>query len=358
MIQDIKIEGLNGRKDPIEITFNKGLNIFTGRNGSGKTSLLKALWYTQSGLFKRLQGELDFKSIKCTFFPSDDADSNKVNGINIDKEHPNVVQLTTKNKIFLFDYEDERISEAGKKTYDNFTIKQLRDIVQEKSIFFSTFRRIEGGFGIDSTSGFGENLLNLLEILSKLNSSKNHTFVSSISTSDISQLINKEYATRSKKINNQQQDNYERIKHLMEGENVDSTALRTYIQEGEDLRTELLKPFSVLQDTVKRFYQGKGIVINEITLGNVENSVESDKLSSGEKQMLSFLCYNLFSQSTSIYIDEPELSLHPDWQRLLIPTLLEQGTNNQYFLATHSPFIYAAYPEFEITLDEDKGDNE
>ena len=49
-------------------------------------------------------------------------------------------------------------------------------------------------------------------------------------------------------------------------------------------------------------------------------------------------------------IDEPELSLHIDWQRALLPALLEQGTSNQLILATHSPFIYANYPEKEILL--------
>lgn len=81
-----------------------------------------------------------------------------------------------------------------------------------------------------------------------------------------------------------------------------------------------------------------------------------DKLSAGEKQMLSFLCYNTFSKNKIIFIDEPELSLHPDWQRLLIPTLLKQGGNNQFFIATHSPFIYAKYPDKELVLSEDKGE--
>jgi predicted ATP-dependent endonuclease of OLD family len=56
-----------------------------------------------------------------------------------------------------------------------------------------------------------------------------------------------------------------------------------------------------------------------------------------------------------IFIDEPELSLHPDWQRLLMPTLLEIAPTNQFFIATHSPFIYAKYPDKEIILDQDKG---
>ena len=66
--------------------------------------------------------------------------------------------------------------------------------------------------------------------------------------------------------------------------------------------------------------------------------------------MLSFLCYNTFSENAAIFIDEPELSLHVDWQRLLLPTLLEQGIENQFFIATHSPFIYSKYPDKEGTI--------
>ena len=73
--------------------------------------------------------------------------------------------------------------------------------------------------------------------------------------------------------------------------------------------------------------------------------------------MLSFLCYNAFSENTPIFIDEPELSLHVDWQRLLLPTLLEQGAGNQFFIATHSPFVYSKYPDKEILLGDDRGDN-
>ena len=118
----------------------------------------------------------------------------------------------------------------------------------------------------------------------------------------------------------------------------------------------LLKPFSVLSERTLDILQCKGIRINEaITLGEEDGAIESDKLSAGEKQLLSFWCYNAFSENTAIFIDEPELSLHVDWQRILLPTLLEQETRNQFFVATHSPFIYTKYPEREILLDEDRG---
>ena len=69
--------------------------------------------------------------------------------------------------------------------------------------------------------------------------------------------------------------------------------------------------------------------------------------------MLSFLCYNAFNDKTSIFIDEPELSLHIDWQRLFLPTLLDQSTGNQFFIATHSPFIFSGYQHKEIPLKND-----
>ena len=103
----------------------------------------------------------------------------------------------------------------------------------------------------------------------------------------------------------------------------------------------------------------KGIRINEVTtFGDVTSAIESGHLSAGEKQMLSFLCYNAFRRNNAIFIDEPEISLHVDWQRILFPKLLEQGSDNQFIIATHSPFIYAKFADFEHRLDESGHTNE
>ena len=42
-IVSFRIEGLTGRKKPLELELNRDTNIFFGLNGSGKTSLLKIL---------------------------------------------------------------------------------------------------------------------------------------------------------------------------------------------------------------------------------------------------------------------------------------------------------------------------
>ena len=62
-------------------------------------------------------------------------------------------------------------------------------------------------------------------------------------------------------------------------------------------------------------------------------------------------------KNTIFLIDEPELSLHVDWQRILFRKLMEQGSSNQFIVATHSPFIYSQYPQKELFLDIDRGCN-
>ena len=42
-ITEISIEGLLGRAEPIKLTLNRGVNVFFGENGCGKTTLLKVL---------------------------------------------------------------------------------------------------------------------------------------------------------------------------------------------------------------------------------------------------------------------------------------------------------------------------
>ena len=44
-IKSFTVDGLLGSHDAICLDFNEDLNIFTGRNGSGKTTILKLMWY-------------------------------------------------------------------------------------------------------------------------------------------------------------------------------------------------------------------------------------------------------------------------------------------------------------------------
>ena len=59
-INRIKLTELNKSKQIIEINFNDDINIITGRNGSGKTTILKLMWYCISANIERAINEIVF----------------------------------------------------------------------------------------------------------------------------------------------------------------------------------------------------------------------------------------------------------------------------------------------------------
>jgi len=67
--------------------------------------------------------------------------------------------------------------------------------------------------------------------------------------------------------------------------------------------------------------------------------------SKGEKNLivLIVLAFLNKNKNTIFILDEPDLSMHIEWQELLIPTLLEICPNNQFFISTHSPSLIPDY---------------
>ncbi|ERI88376.1 hypothetical protein HMPREF1981_00577 [Bacteroides pyogenes F0041] len=65
------------------------------------------------------------------------------------------------------------------------------------------------------------------------------------------------------------------------------------------------------------------------------------KLSSGEKQMLLILLTVLVQDNEHcvLFMDEPEASLHIEWQQRLIAMIRELNPNVQIILSTHSPAV-------------------
>ena len=376
MIRKLEVKGLNNRVDGAW-EFNEDLNVITGRNGSGKTTLLKLIWYLISGNVVQVISEILFQSV------SMETDSFS---LFLDRVTPN----KGKFKCTFTNQEPIDVDFSIPLQVDDFLKLSKFDLLfgraRNRSLFFPSFRRIEGGFNYLSEFTANDSAWLRLEnptwrsaaegvgMLQKATSQFSadlsvygqHQFVAAISTHDIVELLNRKYTTVSTQANVLYEQLSKKIAQTIsetkepDNERKDTSSVLEEIQKQVEQvtkqRESLLKPFSVLSERTRDILQYKGIRINEaITLGEEDGAIESDKLSAGEKQLLSFWCYNAFSENTAIFIDEPELSLHVDWQRLLLPTLLEQETGNQFFVATHSPFIYSKYPEKEILLDKDRG---
>lgn len=245
------------------------------------------------------------------------------------------------------------------------------------SLFFPTFRRIEGGFSIGSSSLLGglrpggrgrTEIEEALISLSRRLTVERHEFVSAISTVDIVSLLMRNYTEMSEISNtlqkNTSQEVIDQIKKYQKDSNIELLpqleldvrgavskadevldAIKSKVENMEIERSRIMAPLDAVRVLVEKIFQHSGIKLgNRLSFGDAATAVNSDMLSAGEKQMLSFICYNAFFRDSVVFIDEPELSLHVDWQRQLFPILHGQGTSNQFIVATHSPFIYSKYP--------------
>ena len=99
------------------------------------------------------------------------------------------------------------------------------------------------------------------------------------------------------------------------------------------------------QDIVDELFAetGKRIVRseNEIRFTQIGEMLLPYQLSSGEKQMLIILLTVLVEddQPYVLFMDEPEVSLHIEWQKRLIDLIVELNPNVQIILTTHSPAV-------------------
>ena len=118
------------------------------------------------------------------------------------------------------------------------------------------------------------------------------------------------------------------------------------LQQGHaDAAQQLSQAKTRFQDMVDDLFAetGKKIVRteNEIRFSQIGETLVPYQLSSGEKQMLAILLTVLVEnqQPYVLFMDEPEVSLHIEWQKRLIDLCLELNPSVQIILTTHSPAV-------------------
>lgn len=118
------------------------------------------------------------------------------------------------------------------------------------------------------------------------------------------------------------------------------------LQQGNtDAAQQLSQKKTRFQDIIDELFHDTGKTIvrteNEIRFSQIGEVIGPYQLSSGEKQMLAILLTVLVEdeQPYVLFMDEPEVSLHIEWQKRLIDLCLELNPNVQIILTTHSPAV-------------------
>lgn len=122
---------------------------------------------------------------------------------------------------------------------------------------------------------------------------------------------------------------------------------------------QLMEPIDTYKNILQTFIKDKEFNFSEESgqlevewMSNSKNKkvnslkLRYNNLSSGEKQLLILLTQTLLQEKQSyIFVaDEPELSLHIEWQRTIVGAINALNPNAQVIVATHSPEIAGQWP--------------
>ncbi|GCL38250.1 MULTISPECIES: AAA family ATPase [Sphaerospermopsis] len=387
-LKSFSINGLFGYKD-MKIPFDKEAVILIAENGSGKTTILNALYYSISCKFSRLI-TIDFESVVLEF----------ASGVSVEIKKSDLTAsalIETFNSVAFRD-----VSMAGNITgniiipattikgfartmieQNSINIKKnIRENLHESILYFPTYRRIEEElknlgneelnfgkederliqFGMDDViAKFDRIEKNIkdatLELLPKVNGEMLTQFVEvTTPTQEMRDSIQPETLNivLNKIGNNIPENDKNKIEELVNSGKIKSPEYNQLVYYLSKL-LGLYEPQREKDNSIKKFAEvcnkylhKKRIVYDETS---VEISIVQEKnhqpidirnLSSGEKQIIS-LFSKIYLDSDDEYIilfDEPELSLSLEWQRLLLPDILKSGKCKLLLAVTHSPFIF------------------
>ncbi len=116
------------------------------------------------------------------------------------------------------------------------------------------------------------------------------------------------------------------------------------IQKFDDLVNEY---FSCTKKIITRDVNG---VISFKSIDSSDDDIPWLSLSKGEKQILVLLLLAfIYSKDSRVFIlDEPDLSLHVDWQKNIIASMVQLSPESQFIIATHSPVLFMNDVDFEV----------
>lgn len=175
------------------------------------------------------------------------------------------------------------------------------------------------------------------------------------------QLINEKF-TKLKKYSIYDVQELEVTKNVFD--NQLAIALKIYLDDFEDkyrVFDEFIEELDLFTDIINNRLRFKEIKISReegivLYKKNTGEKLRLNQLSSGEKQEI-ILFYELIFESeknTHLLIDEPEISLHIEWQLKFLDDLLKIVENKQFkvTVATHSPQIINNHWDIQVDLGE------
>ena len=381
-IQKLVLQNVKSFKDEVSVEFKKGLNILIGPNAGGKSNLMDILnislgryfihpwrlvergspprYIIQKGnvlfdpvqLFLDKNSEIENQDQRITIcFEVTDED---IKNLEIIKNHRDKLAEFEKKEYGSTHLDDLIISNDDFQQYNKVSIEyQVNNYSEptssDQDVFSKLFLQYLDSFELvclliekynHKVSSEEEKIEKLFPLTLYFSPYRNPTIQNlrvSIATQDQFSLLENYKKNTSKDTSS-----------LLEYANFYfALKLRNYDDKSEAFRLD--EEVKFIQKYIKELgYSNFELVpiskqknIYEITIKKGQKDIKITKASSGEKQIISLLL-GLFALNVKggiVIIDEPDLHLHPRWQRLLLGLLddLSKERKIQFFIVTHSP---------------------
>jgi len=336
----------------IELAFHDSLNIFIGRNGSGKTTVLDAIAFNLEHLTKRLNASDDQKKFPKEYWPiPEDLKKGQKNGT--------IRVILEDNKIKyeqVFEIKDDGSHSYNKYSYKG-KIKRIDEYIS-KSRLNTVFPIL---LHIKSNRNKIDKLDKKVMYINRLECYENAFSFGNVHFSDFAQWFEKHE-------NN---------------ENAQKAALKDLSYKTpslECIRSAIISFFTTLENidlhslSINRTQELSNQFISEdktpqLKMWKGNNDFNFNQLSDGEQSLVIIVADiarraylaapSLGLQAFGIVlIDEIELHLHPSWQRKILPALAKTFPNVQFITATHSPQVLSSVKTESITFLKDFKQND
>ena len=364
----LKVEGLAGRKGSIEINFDPRTNVIFGLNGTGKSSLLRILAASFTNDSESLQ-KLPFREAEIRFWTHKHAESITRRVRRLESS-----SITTET---IRDADGELVEievEEGHSFGEWSTIPLRHSGKRFRCEFLSTFRLAEGArthrLQLRTEEELNEVFAQQLQSAWRRFSSVSFSEINRIQSAAIVDILASflsDPEPGAKGIS--EESAYRRVQGFMARKSAEmpqtrkefaaayrsDPKLRAAVASIDDIERrieEAERPRKKIQEIVEKFVTGPKVI--EFSPGGIQvvnedgEGIDLARLSSGEKQLLRMLVAGVDAERQVMIIDEPELSLHIDWQRDLLGAIESLAEETQVIVATHSPEIMATVSDEQI----------
>lgn len=385
-ITDIRIEGLLGRSDPIHLQLNRGVNVFFGENGCGKTTLLKVLDAALSRDGAAMERLPVTKAVVDIFSVEENRVFKHVwergSEASVHQLDPRQLDLLQRDYVETFD--GRYIVRHGRPETE-WKLSPVRrrrtSSTRWAHTFLPTTRLYFSDFGPGRTAA-ARSQLSENELDQAFSDSVNRAWLQfySKTLNEVRSIQEAGLRTVLRQVLNPGTDTpkhsspdadaiYMRVANFLarqsQSERIslgsqssfrrryeDDANLRQIVDNLDDVERSIestMVPINSFLETITRlFSRGKSLKLtnNELQILLADERVlPISQLSSGEKHLIKILLSAMTAGSNAVLIDEPELSMHIDWQRIFIQTILSLNPGCQLILASHSPEVMAEIPD-------------